>query len=339
MMKRLYKIAAVSFAGLMLVLGIAVYLVYKDYLLFLSTPVTASEWPVMIDVPAGSNFSHLLNDLSDRQIVDNKKYLKWYGRSENITQKIKAGHYAFNKGITPVQLLDKIVKGEVVNYAFTIVEGRTFRQMLAGLQSHDRIEKQLADLNDEAIVKALGLPYDHPEGLFLPDTYLFPLGTTDMEYLSRAAQAMQNYLQLEWDKREQGLPIKSPYEALILASIVEKETGVTHERPEIAGVFVRRLIKGMRLQTDPTVIYGMGESFDGNIRRKDLRQDTPYNTYTRYGLPPTPIALPGKAAIHAVLHPAKGNTLYFVAKGDGSHHFSATLEEHNRAVRKYQLRK
>lgn len=339
MVKRLYKIAAMAFAVLLLLLCLAVYLVYKDYLLFLSTPVSSTQWPLQLEVKAGTNFTHLLDNLASRKIITNTKYLKWYARSENIAQHIKAGHYEFQEGVTPVQMLDKIVKGLVINYAFTIVEGRTFRQMLTGLHSHDRIKVTLTDLSDQAIVEKLALPHDHPEGLFLPDTYRFPTGTTDLDYLSRAARAMQQFLQQQWDKREPNLPLKNPYEALILASIVEKETGVAEERPEIAGVFIRRLNKGMRLQTDPTVIYGMGESFDGNIRRKDLRRDTPYNTYTRHGLPPTPIALPGKAAIQAVLHPADGNSLYFVARGDGSHQFSATLDEHNRAVRKYQLRK
>ena len=173
----------------------------------------------------------------------------------------------------------------------------------------------------------------------MPDTYLFPDGTTDIQFLKRAWQSNQDYLNSQWQTRDKSLPLKSAYEALILASIVEKETGLAQERPAIAGVFIRRLKKGMRLQTDPTVIYGMGEQFDGNIRRRDLKKDTPYNTYTRYGLPPTPIALAGKAAIDAVIHPADGKSLYFVAKGDGSHQFSATLEEHNRAVRRYQLRK
>jgi UPF0755 protein len=236
-------------------------------------------------------------------------------------------------------LLNKIVAGEVEQFFLTIVEGWTFRQMLAAVHQHPEIDKKLAELNDEEIMRTLNLPAVHPEGQFMPDTYHFPDGTTDIQFLKRGWKAMQDYLHAQWQQRDEGLPLKSPYEALILASIVEKETGLARERPEIAGVFVRRLQKGMKLQTDPTVIYGIGPQFDGNIRRKDLRKDTPYNTYTRYGLPPTPIALPGKAAIKATLHPADGNSLYFVAKGDGSHQFSDTLDEHNRAVRRFQLGK
>jgi len=339
MIKRIYKIAAAMFAGLMLLVCIGIYLAYQDYLLFLSTPITAEKWPVRITVKSGSNFSHLVNDLHDRQLVERSKYLSWYARSENLGHRIKAGNYEFSKGITPVSLLEKIVNGEVIQYSFTIVEGWTFRQMLSALHRHKNIDKKLADLGDKEITQTLSLPNKHPEGQFLPDTYLFPEGTADIQFLSRASKAIYRYLDSEWEKRDENLPLKTPYEALILASIVEKETGVASERPAIAGVFTRRLRKGMRLQTDPTVIYGMGAQFDGNIRRRDLKKDTPYNTYTRYGLPPTPIALPGKAAIKAVLHPADGNSLYFVAKGDGSHQFSATLEEHNRAVRRYQLRK
>jgi len=339
MIKRIYKIAAAAFAGLMLLLSIGIYLAYQDYLLFLSTPLTAEKWPVKVTIKSGTNFGHLLKDLHGRQLIENRKYFSWYVRSENLAQKIKAGNYVFSKGTTPVQLLDKVVDGEVVQYSSTIVEGWTFRQMLAVLHQHKHIDKKLTGLSDSEITQALSLPKEHPEGQFLPDTYLFPEGTTDIQFLSRASQAIYRYLESEWPGRDENLPLKSSYEALILASIVEKETGVAKERPAIAGVFIRRLQKGMRLQTDPTVIYGMGEQFDGNIRRRDLKKDTPYNSYTRYGLPPTPIALPGKAAIDAVMHPADGNSLYFVAKGDGSHQFSATLEEHNRAVRRYQLRK
>lgn len=323
----------------MLLLTIGIYVAYQDYLLFLSTPITAEKWPVKVTVKSGTNFSHLVNDLYDRELISNKKYFYWYARSEELAQKIKAGKYSFQDEITPADLLNKIVAGQVEQFSFTVIEGWTFRQMLSALHQHEHIEKQLAGLDDSEIMAALSLPDEHPEGQFMPDTYLFPDKTTDKEFLKRAWQSNHDYLNKQWETRDEDLPLKSPYEALILASIIEKETGVAHERPAIAGVFVRRLKKGMRLQTDPTVIYGMGEQFDGNIRRKDLKQDTPYNTYTRYGLPPTPIALPGKAAIDAALHPADGNSFYFVAKGDGSHQFSATLEEHNRAVRRYQLRK
>jgi len=339
MIKKIVKIAAAVFAGLMLLISIGIYIIYQDYLLFLSTPIAAEKWPVKITVKPGTNFSHLINELYDRQLISNRKYLYWYARSEELAQKIKAGKYAFQAKVTPVDLLNKIVAGEVEQFSFTIIEGWTFRQMLFALHQHENIEKQLVGLSDKEIMQVLSLPEEHPEGQFMPDTYLFPDETTDKQFLIRAWQSNHDYLSSQWESRADNLPLKSPYEALILASIIEKETGVGHERPAIASVFIRRLQKGMRLQTDPTVIYGMGENFDGNIRRRDLKNDTPYNTYTRYGLPPTPIALPGRAAIHAALHPADGNSLYFVAKGDGSHQFSATLEEHNRAVRRYQLRK
>ena len=324
---------------LMLSLGAGIYWVYHDYLLFLSTPITSEHWPLKLQVKKGTNFKALSNNLSKRKIISNDKYFTWYARSESLAERIKAGRYAFDEGITPVELLDKIVAGDVEQFALTIVEGWTFRQMLTEIHSHPQIDKKLVDLSDEEIMKVLALTDLHPEGQFMPDTYHFPEGLTDVQFLKRAHQSLQYYLDRQWPQRDEGLPLKTPYEALILASIVEKETGLAAERPEIAGVFVRRLQKGMKLQTDPTVIYGMGERFDGNIRRKDLRQDTPYNTYTRYGLPPTPIALAGKAAIDATLHPADGKSLYFVAKGDGSHEFSDTLEAHNRAVRRYQLGK
>lgn len=339
MIKRIYKLAAIAFAGIMLIISLGIYLAYEDYLLFLATPIQAEEWPMQVDVKQGTNFSHLATDLHDRHLIDNKQYFSWYARSAYLAEKIKAGKYTFSAGVTPVELLDKIVAGRVTQFSFTIVEGWTFRQMLTALHQHKHIDKKLTGLSDDEIMQALSLADEHPEGRFLPDTYLFPDETTDTQFLKRAWLASQRYVNAQWHKRDQDLPLKTPYEVLILASIVEKETGKAEERPTIAGVFVRRLKKGMRLQTDPTVIYGMGEQFDGNIRRRDLKTDTAYNTYTRYGLPPTPIALPGKAAIDAALHPAAGDSLYFVAKGDGSHQFSASLKEHNNAVRRYQLRK
>ena len=232
-----------------------------------------------------------------------------------------------------------MVVGDVISHRFTLVEGWTFRQVLAAIGENETLRHTLEGLPEKEIMRRLEYPGERAEGRFLADTYQFPRDSTDLALLARAYDAMQTFLQAQWRNREPGLPLKDPYEALILASIVEKETAVAAERPQIAGVFVRRLQKGMKLQTDPTVIYGIGEKFDGNIRRRDLTRDTPYNTYTRNGLPPTPICMPGRAAIEAVLHPAPGKTLYFVAKGDGTHYFSATLEEHTRAVRKYQLRK
>ncbi len=232
-----------------------------------------------------------------------------------------------------------MIKGEVVQHSLTIIEGWNFRQMLAAMHAHEHLEHTLRGLSDEEIIAKLELPYPHPEGLFMPDTYRFTRGTTDLEFLHRAHRALMQTLDQAWAERAEGLPLKTPYEALILASIIEKETGIAEERPDIAGVFIRRLNKGMRLQTDPTVIYGMGENYKGNIRRRDLRTDTPYNTYTRHGLTPTPIALASAAAIHAAVNPAAGETLFFVATGsEGRHYFSKTLEEHNQAVYRYQIK-
>jgi UPF0755 protein len=237
-------------------------------------------------------------------------------------------------------LLRKFVTGDVRLYSFTIVEGWTFRDLMSGLHRHDAIRKTLADEGWQQLVGSLGSDATHPEGLFLPETYRFAKGTSDREVLRRAYEMMARALDEEWSSRAADLPLADPYEALILASIVERETAREDERARIAGVFVRRLQKGMRLQTDPTVIYGIGPDFDGNLTRRDLQTSTPYNTYTRAGLPPTPIALPGRAAIHAALNPAPGPELYFVATGlpDGSHRFSATKAEHDAAVAEYLAR-
>jgi UPF0755 protein len=226
-----------------------------------------------------------------------------------------------------------------VHYRLTLPEGITLARALDILWQHEQVTRTLSDASDPRL-RMLVAPYDSPEGLFFPDSYDFPRGTTDLDILQRAFERMQLVLEREWLNRSAGLPLETPYEALVLASIVERETGVPRERGTIAGVFVRRLQKRMRLQTDPTVIYGLGPDFDGNLRRSHLRdEDNAYNTYRRHGLPPTPIALPGLAALQAALHPEPGDALYFVARGDGSHHFSATLREHNEAVKRYQLQR
>ena len=224
-------------------------------------------------------------------------------------------------------------------YPFTIIEGTTWRELRTRLETAEFLEHRISGMSDEAVRSALGIPWPSLEGAFLPDTWFASRGETDLALLGRAWRALRKVLDEAWASRAPDLTLKTPYEALILASIIEKETAVPEERPMIAGVFIRRLQRGMRLQTDPTVIYGLGEAFDGNLRRRDLRRDTPWNTYTRKGLPPTPIAMAGRAAIHAALHPAPGEALYFVATGDGRHVFSRTLGEHNRAVRRYQLKK
>jgi UPF0755 protein len=250
---------------------------------------------------------------------------------------LKAGEYRFPEGSSVSAILDQVVAGRVVEYPLVLVEGWTFRQFQQTLAQAPKLQQTLAGLSPAKIMERLGHAGEHWEGRFYPDTYKYSSGHTDLMILTRAYERMQVQLESEWPKRDAGLPFKSAYEALILASIVEKETGKGEERPLIAGVFLNRLQRNMKLQTDPTVIYGLGEKFDGNLRRRDLANDTPYNTYTRTGLPPTPIAMPGGAAIRAVLHPEATRALYFVSRGDGSHVFSDNLKDHNDAVIKYQL--
>lgn len=250
--------------------------------------------------------------------------------------RIKAGAYELEPGTTPRRLVEQLVRGEFAQHALVVIEGWTFRQMRQAVAENTALKRDTVNLSDEELLAKVAPDYQHPEGLFFPDTYLFAKGASDLQIYRRAHALMQKKLEESWAARPAGLPYKTPYEALIMASIVEKETGQKSERDMIAGVFVNRLRQGMMLQTDPTVIYGMGERFRGNIRKRDLQTDTPYNTYTRAGLPPTPIALPGTAAIAAALNPARTNALYFVARGDGTSQFSGSLTEHNQAVNKYQ---
>jgi UPF0755 protein len=252
---------------------------------------------------------------------------------------IQAGTYRLDTALTPVELLDKLARGDVLLAEILFVEGTTFRQWQAQLVRDPKVRPTLAGKGEAEVRAALGIGDERIEGWLFPDTYRFAPGASDVDLLKRAHAAMKKRLAETWAARDPDVPLKTPYEALILASIVEKETGVAAERPVIAAVFVNRIKRGMRLQTDPTVIYGMGEAFDGNIRKRDLTTDTPWNTYTRDGLPPTPIAMPGAGSLAAVAHPARSDYLYFVGKGDGTHYFSKTLEEHNRAVAKYQLKR
>jgi UPF0755 protein len=251
---------------------------------------------------------------------------------------IKAGSYELEDGITPKRLLSKLARGEATLRALTLVEGWTFQQMRAALATEEALKPDTRDLSDEAVMAQLGRPEQHPEGRFFPDTYTFAKGSSDVAVLRRAMRAMDKRLAEAWAQRSPQAVAKTPDEALILASIVEKETGKAADRRLVASVFNNRLRVGMPLQTDPTVIYGMGAAFDGNLRKKDLQTDTPWNTYTRPGLPPTPIAMPGRASLLAAVQPAPGGALYFVARGDGSSQFSNNLDEHNRAVNKYQRR-
>jgi UPF0755 protein len=250
--------------------------------------------------------------------------------------RIKAGSYELDPGTSPRRLLTKLVRGEFAHEAVTIIEGWTFRQMRQAISAHTRLKHDTVKLSDQELMAKISTEYKDPEGMFFPDTYLFAKGSSEIEIYRRAHQAMLSHLNTAWERRNKELPYKTPYEALIMASIVEKETGQKSERTMIAGVFVNRLRTGMLLQTDPTVIYGMGERFAGQIRKKDLQTDTPYTTYTRGGLPPTPISLPGLQSLHAALEPAETPALYFVSRGDGTSQFSDNLPDHNRAVNRYQ---
>ena len=289
-------------------------------------------------IKSGSSLSAVIYDLANKNIIKQPRYLLWYARLNGLSSKMKTGDYRLTSNHTAQDFLDDIFTGKVVQFSLTVIEGWSFNQLLEAINKHPQIKQTIADISKEEIMLKLELAGIHYEGQFLPDTYNFPKGLTDIEFLKRAHVSLKSVLKEEWDNRAVGLPYNNSYEALTMASIVEKETGLASERKQIAGVFIRRIEKRMRLQTDPTVIYGMGDKYKGNIRKKDLQRDTPYNTYRRRGLPPTPIALPGRDAIHAALHPAEGNALYFVARGDGSHQFSVTLKEHNNAVIKYQLK-
>lgn len=301
----------------------------------LESPLTLPAEGVRIEVPNGASLRRVTADLAARGILQHPWLVAAYGRLTEQATKIRAGEYQIAAGTTPVTLLDKLVSGEVFLHEITIVEGSRFRDALAAVRAHAAITAGALDA--DAIMSELGAPGVHPEGQLFPDTYRFPKGTTDIALLRVAHDALVARLNDAWSRRSPDLAVSSPYEALILASIIEKETALASERALISGVFQQRLRRNMRLQTDPTVIYGIGESFDGNLRRQDLDRDTPYNTYTRFGLPPTPIALVGAAALEAAVSPAATNALYFVAtgRGDGSHRFSATYEEHQIAVAEY----
>ncbi len=312
---------------------------WMEYDEFINTPLTLPDAGITYDLKPGTTIRRVAQELSSQGVIKKPVLLRLMARWSGQASQLKAGEYRLSPGITPSQLLEILTSARVVQHAMTIIEGWTFKQLLAAVRRHENLAQTLEGVEDDQIMPRLGLQGIHPEGRFYPDTYHFPKGTTDVEFLLRAYRRMEAFLQAAWEKRDKDLPLDSPYQALILASIIEKETGIATERGMIAGVFIRRLKKGMRLQTDPTVIYGMGEAYDGNIRRRDLSADTPYNTYVHMGLTPTPIAMPSGAAIEAALHPADGNALYFVATGDGGHHFSDTLEAHNKAVRKYQLKR
>ncbi|MGI9626085.1 MAG: endolytic transglycosylase MltG [Longimicrobiales bacterium] len=323
-------------AGVVIVSSTAAVMSWR----ILESPMAVPESGEWLNVAPGTPLTRLANDLSERGVLEAPRLLSIYGRLSGQATRIHAGEYLIPHESSPRQLLEQLVSGEVFLHQITVVDGWRFEELLAALRDHEAVDS--SELNADAVMANLGEAETHPEGQFYPDTYRFPRDTSALEILKQAHEAMDEQLELAWSGYRATSVLASPYEALVLASIIEKETALAEERHRIAGVFHRRLERGMRLQTDPTVIYGLGAEFDGNLRRSDLARDTPYNTYTRAGLPPTPIALPGGGALSAAVDPESGSELYFVAtgRGDGSHYFSTTLEEHNAAVARYlqQLR-
>jgi UPF0755 protein len=319
-------------------LAVAAWLGWRQYERhWLQAPIAGLRQPVTFEVPQGASLRTVANALGKQGIMERPSTWLRYAAGRDLATRIQAGEYRLVPGTTPMTLLDQFVAGDVVLHALTIPEGWTFRQALATIQASPYVKVELKGLADAALLARLGVQGTSAEGLFFPDTYRFPRGTSDRELLVQAHARLERELDAAWAARAADLPLASRYEALILASLVEKETASPEERPQIAGVFVNRLRKGMRLQTDPSVIYGIGEKFDGNLRRRDLVNDTPYNTYTRAGLPPTPIALAGRAALDAAVKPAQTKALYFVATGlgDGRHFFAESLVAHNRNVSRH----
>ncbi|MEQ1526154.1 MAG: endolytic transglycosylase MltG [Gallionella sp.] len=307
---------------------------YMGY--YLSQPLPITSTPLEFSLRPGSSVKSTVKQLQQAGVIEQAEVFAWLVRLSGKSTKIKAGKYTLSHAVTPNQLLNMIAKGTATQAAVSVIEGWSFKQFRAALNGNVNIAHDTLNLTDEEILQRIGATETHAEGLFFPDTYYFSVGSSDLPIFKRAYQIMQQRLEEVWAKRDADLPLQTPYQALILASIVEKETGTANDRDKVAAVFVNRLRKGMLLQTDPTVIYGMGEKFDGNIRKRDLQIDTPYNTYTRPGLTPTPISLPGLASLQSTLHPAQIDALYFVARGDGSSEFSSNLNAHNNAVNKYQ---
>jgi UPF0755 protein len=313
---------------------------WADLKRFSTAPLNVPAQGSSIDISRGTSFKRIVDDLRQRRLsAANPFYWRVLAEQMHVAGKLHAGEYALEPGMTPRQLLDNMAKGKVVQRNFTIVDGWTFSELRQALATAEKLQHNSAGLDNATIMQKIGAGGEASEGRFLPETYAYVKGDSDLDILRRAHAAMVKTLADLWLKRAKDLPLTTPYDALILASIVEKETGIPAERAQIAGVFVRRLQDHMLLQTDPSVIYGMGAKYDGNIRKSDLTTDTPYNTYTRPGLPPTPIALPGKPALEAAMHPAAGDALYFVASGNGGHVFASSLAEHNRNVDCYQRKR
>jgi UPF0755 protein len=323
-MKRLVPLALI----ILLLVAAAASLAVYQYRQFTGTPLAVGQDGVVFIVEAGDTVRTVLARLEKQGVTQRGWRWRVLGRLQAAT--IKTGEYRLPPGITPPGLLDLLASGKVVSYRFTIIEGWTVKQLLETLATDPVLLQTLTGIDD--LKDLTGLAEQNPEGWFLPETYSFVRGDSDLQLLRRAHVAMQKSLADAWARRDIGLPYETPYELLTMASIIEKETSIEAERADIAGVFVRRLAENWRLEADPTIIYGMGENYQGDIRRRDIRQDTPYNTYTRRGLPPTPIALPGKASLQAAAQPAAGEAMFFVADGQGGHTFSRTLDEHNKAV-------
>ncbi|WP_261841019.1 endolytic transglycosylase MltG [Aliamphritea ceti] len=334
---------AISFLLTLTVVALVAYFGWRSLNDYLDSPLQLEQSEVVL-VKSGSSFPKVGRELAERGLLSKPDWMAFYVRMQKVGHRLKAGEFLLEPGVTPRQLVTQLIEGKSISYRFSLIEGSTFKQLRMRLSESDVLIHETDTMTDEQLMTALGMEGEHPEGRFLANTYQFQRGMSDLDLLRRAHKLQQKVLAEEWQARaetfeKKALPYKAPYQALIMASIVEKETGLSAERPVIAGVFVRRMQIGMRLQTDPTVIYGMGDKYKGNIRRKDLRKPTAYNTYTIPGLPPTPIAMVGREAIRAALNPEGEKWLYFVAKGDGSHQFSATLKQHNKAVREYQLKR
>ena len=323
---------------LLLIICAAGGLAWYEYQRALNAPAVIGS-SVLIEIEKGDSLNQIIDKLLTQNVDIKPVWFKVIAVKENAVTKLKAGEFELAPNLTMPEILNQFVHGKTKQYPITFPEGWNFKEMLQEVEKNPNLDHTIQDIDFDSLMSQLGADKIHPEGMFFPDTYFFEKHTSDLAILKRAYDKMQSVLKQEWQHKAETLPFSTPYEALILASIVEKETGVVTERSLIAGVFVRRLQTGMLLQTDPTVIYGMGESYRGNISFKDLKTATPYNTYMFKGLPPTPIAMPGRNAIYAVLHPDNGKTLYFVARGDGTHVFSATLKDHNRAVDNFQKKK
>lgn len=328
----LFRIVRLSFYAVFL---LCLVLAYYIYVQAVTKPLQNRE--LQLNIPNGVGIAWLANHLEEQGVIENKYVFRAYTWLNKRDTSIKAGEYTLVDVDNIPDLIAKVEQGKVIQYSITLVEGKTFKEYRQQLANNKMLKQEAAEMSNAQLMRVLGSPGSHPEGLFAPQTYYFQKGASDLDVLKQAHQRLKQVLDDAWENRNPEIHLDTPYELLIMASIIEKETGAAHERPEISGVFNNRLEIGMRLQTDPTVIYGMGDAYDGNIRRKDLRTDTEYNTYTRFGLPPTPIAMAGEASIYAAANPQKTKSLYFVGKGDGTHYFSKTLREHNDAVVKYQL--